>query len=138
METLKPEAAIEPSAMSESAAAIPTSGQPKRRIFGAHPGLVALIVFLISGVVAWQGGLVEAILKYAQPAATAEEAEAAPPSVNINTASRQDLCTILGVKEKIADDIIAKRPFKDFEEILKVKGIGDKKLAKLKPLIKLN
>jgi len=60
-----------------------------------------------------------------------------PKGLNINTASAEEMMKELGIKQEVADDIIARRPFKNFQQVLKVKGIGDKKLAKLKPKIRL-
>ncbi len=55
--------------------------------------------------------------------------------VNINTASKAELETLPGVGSKVADEIIAGRPFKSVEDLTEVKGIGDAKFAKLKPLV---
>jgi len=58
--------------------------------------------------------------------------------VNINTASAEELCTLPGIDKKIADEIIAyraKEPFKDIEDIMEVKGIGEKRYEKIKDLI---
>lgn len=44
--------------------------------------------------------------------------------VDVNTASREDLLILPMISEKIADGIIARRPFKLTEELLEVKGIG--------------
>lgn len=55
--------------------------------------------------------------------------------VNINTASREELMTLTGIGEKTADAIIAYReiaPFETADEIMQVKGIGEKKYAAIK------
>ena len=55
---------------------------------------------------------------------------------NINTATARQLDLLPGVGEKAAERIIAyrsKAPFKRVEELRNVKGIGAKKLAKMKP-----
>ena len=50
--------------------------------------------------------------------------------VNINTASKEELMTLDGIGETYAERIIAFRdqngPFQNPEDILKVKGIGEK------------
>lgn len=49
--------------------------------------------------------------------------------VNINTAAKEELMTLKGVGDKIADRIIEDRtahPFEAPEDIMKVKGIGEK------------
>ncbi|MBI5896299.1 MAG: helix-hairpin-helix domain-containing protein [Desulfobacterales bacterium] len=52
--------------------------------------------------------------------------------VNINTATREQLMSLKGVREAYADRIIEYRdkngPFQAPEDLLKVKGIGDKTL----------
>ncbi len=58
--------------------------------------------------------------------------------ININTASKKELVTLKGVGNKIADRIIEYRkahPFKTIEDLMNVKGIGQKLFAKIKDLI---
>ena len=59
--------------------------------------------------------------------------------VNINTGLREELLTLPGVGEVIAERIIAyleeNGPFSSIEELVNVKGIGEKTLEKLKDLI---
>lgn len=55
--------------------------------------------------------------------------------VNINTASKDQLMTLPGIGEAYADRIIAARPFSAIDDLTNVKGIGDKTLAKLRPLV---
>ncbi len=124
-----------------AAAAAPAPAPPRRRVFGRYPGLVALGLFALAAVILWQTGTLDSLLGITRPEGLTEEETKAPPmpvGVNINKASAEELCQVLGVKEKVAEDIIARRPFKDMEAVLKVKGIGDKKLAKLRPLIRLH
>lgn len=59
--------------------------------------------------------------------------EAAP--ININTAPLPLLQLLPGIGEKTAEKIVAARPFRTLEELDRVKGIGEKKLAKLLPYI---
>jgi len=55
--------------------------------------------------------------------------------VNINTATKMELEMVNGIGSATADAIISYRnengPFYDVSELIKVKGIGEKKLAKL-------
>ena len=58
--------------------------------------------------------------------------------ININTASQKELVTLKGVGDKIADRIIEYRkanPFKKIEDLMNVKGIGQKLFDKNKDLI---
>jgi competence protein ComEA len=57
--------------------------------------------------------------------------------VNVNTASKEQLMTIPQVGAKLADAIIANRPYKDMSEMVtKVKGIGPKNSVKLAPFMR--
>jgi competence protein ComEA len=72
-------------------------------------------------------------------------AASAPPSVpskpllNLNTATIDQLETLPGIGRKTAERIIEHRTkigsFKRIEELMNVKGIGEKSFLKLKPLI---
>jgi competence protein ComEA len=57
--------------------------------------------------------------------------------ININQASYDELLNIPGVGPKLAKRIIAGRPYRTIEDLLKVKGIGKKKLEKIKPYIEI-
>ena len=61
--------------------------------------------------------------------------------VNINTATVAQLDLLPGIGEKAAKRIIelrAKAPFAKVEDLRKVKGIGAKKLEKLRPFVTLS
>lgn len=74
-----------------------------------------------------------AAVKSVKPAATA----AAP--VNINTATQAQLESLPGLGAKAAERILEYRlkngKFKKVEELMNVKGIGEKSFLKLKPLL---
>ena len=68
--------------------------------------------------------------------------ESVPPStapvpleakLDVNTASQAELENIVGIGPVIAQRIIATRPFKNADDLRSVKGIGDKKYAKIRP-----
>ena len=73
--------------------------------------------------------------------ATRTAAKASPVAgvVNINTASATDLEGLPGVGAKTAARIIEYRqkngPFKKIEELMNVRGVGEKNFLKLKPQI---
>lgn len=56
----------------------------------------------------------------------------AAESVNINTASAVELDAIVGIGPALAQRIIELRPFDSLDDLLKVKGIGEKTLQKIK------
>ncbi len=98
--------------------------------------LIALATLVLA-----QPQLVHAQAKDTKPAA----AKPAPPAakaasgaiVNINTASATEIATLPGVGAKMAARIIEYRqkngPFKKVEELMNVRGIGEKNFLKLKP-----
>lgn len=68
------------------------------------------------------------------PAATPSK-----PAINLNTATVDQLETLPGIGRKTAERILEYRTksgsFKRIEELMNVKGIGEKSFLKLKPLI---
>ena len=63
--------------------------------------------------------------------------EQVPASVNINTASVKELDALLGIGTKTAALIVEYRqkngPFKKIEELMNVRGVGEKSFLKLRP-----
>ena len=62
-------------------------------------------------------------------------ASVALAKVNINTASKEKLLKLKGIGPKKAEAIIkrrAKKPFKNIDELIEIKGIGKKFLEKNK------
>ncbi len=75
-------------------------------------------------------------------AASAAKAKASPDNpVDINQASANSLATVPGIGQVTAQRIVEWReahgPFRRIEDLLKVKGIGDKTLDKLRPYLKV-
>jgi competence protein ComEA len=70
------------------------------------------------------------------PAAAATTAK---PAINLNTATVDQLETLPGIGRKTAERIIEYRTkaggFKRIEDLMNVKGIGEKSFLKLKPLV---
>ncbi|MTI87767.1 MAG: helix-hairpin-helix domain-containing protein [Balneolaceae bacterium] len=67
--------------------------------------------------------------------------EAVAERININTATSEQLQTLKGIGVTYAQRIInyreSKGGFKAIEELLKVKGIGKKRLDNIRPFVKL-
>lgn len=55
--------------------------------------------------------------------------------ININTATREQLMTLNGIGGVLADRIIAGRQYRQVDDLLKVKGIGEKTLEKIRDKI---
>ena len=93
----------------------------------------ALLATVVALFVLAAGDVVSAQKSGGKPSA------AAPTVVNLNTATATQIATLPGVGEKAAQRIIEYRDknggFKKIEELMNVKGIGEKSFLKLKPLI---
>ncbi|MCB1631702.1 MAG: helix-hairpin-helix domain-containing protein [Pseudomonadales bacterium] len=78
----------------------------------------------------------------AEPSRVAAPVQQAAQRVNINTADASTLASALnGVGVKKAEAIVAYRdqhgPFKSVDELINVKGIGEKMLEQLRPQVSL-
>ena len=73
------------------------------------------------------------------PAPPATVPAASKPAINLNVATIDQLETLPGIGRKTAERIIEYRTksggFKRIEELMNVKGIGEKSFLKLKPLV---
>ena len=73
----------------------------------------------------------------AQAKTPSAAAKPAATVVNINTASAAEIATLPGIGDKTAARIVEYRqkngPFKKVEELMNVRGIGEKNFLKLKP-----
>ena len=80
------------------------------------------------------------VAKATASSTTASTAAAAAP-VNLNTATADQLATIPGVGAKMAERIIDYRQknggFKKVEDLMNVRGVGEKSFLKLKPQLTL-
>ena len=76
-------------------------------------------------------------------AAAAPKADPATPtvSVDLNSASVAELQAVRGIGQSLAKRIVAFRdehgPFERVDDLLKVRGIGEKSLEKLRPYVRV-
>lgn len=98
--------------------------------------ILLAIVILLATVVA---GPSTAWAQAANGSSTAKARATAANPVNLNSASATQLQTLPGVGASTAQRIVEYRQkngsFKKIEELMNVKGIGEKSFLKLKPLI---
>ena len=60
-----------------------------------------------------------------------------PPKIDVNSATLEELQTIKGIGPKLAQAIIDARPYKEIQDLLEVKGIGEKTLKKFEEFIEV-
>jgi competence protein ComEA len=72
------------------------------------------------------------------PVATPTSGTKVDGKVNLNTATTSQLMDLPGIGEVYAGRIIAARPFKSVNDLLKIAGIGPKKFSQIKDLVTIN
>ena len=73
----------------------------------------------------------------AEPAKKAVAAKAVTKAVSINKATEDELAALKGLPREVAHAIVAGRPYASIDDVCKAKGMGLKKLAKLRDLLAL-
>ena len=93
----------------------------------------------ISGTLALCGLLLAGPVVMAQQAAKPSSIAAPNAAINLNTSTLEQLETLPGIGARTAALIVEYRQknggFKKIEELMNVKGIGEKSFLKLKPLV---
>ncbi|MCX5867752.1 MAG: helix-hairpin-helix domain-containing protein [Proteobacteria bacterium] len=64
-----------------------------------------------------------------------EEAESPSGMIDVNTATAEELEEIKGIGPVLAERIIAGRPYRTLDDLLRVEGIGKKTLEKISPYL---
>lgn len=59
------------------------------------------------------------------------------PAVSLNQAGIEDIAAVKGISKKVAENLVASRPFKSFEDVLQVRGIGAALLRKIREFFTL-
>jgi competence protein ComEA len=92
-------------------------------------------------IVALGAALLASGIPAAADRATAQAATATDTPVDLNSATAAQLETVPGIGKALAGRIVAFRekhgPFRRLEDLMKVKGIGEKSLEKLRPYIRV-
>jgi comEA protein len=97
------------------------------------------VAFLFAAPVAHSSSKKNTPTPAAGTASTKSDSSAAKTEkVNLNTADEKDIAAAKGVGAKLAKALVAGRPYKTWDEVSKVKGVGTgKKLDSLKKVLKL-
>lgn len=98
---------------------------------------ITIAAVLALGLTAFMPGITTATPRASQ--SPAAQPVPSKPAINLNTATLDQLETLPGIGRKTAERILEYRTksgaFKRIEELMNVKGIGEKSFLKLKPFI---
>jgi competence protein ComEA len=95
-----------------------------------------LLTLAAAALIAFVASVSPVAAQTAAPKAPAASAKASSAIVNLNTATAADLQTLPGIGAKTAERILDYRqkngPFKKIEELMNIRGVGEKNFLKLK------
>lgn len=105
------------------------------RLFTALALLIAVLCFILA-VFSLKKPAYEAMLfsekaEHESPCAQNGEKE----KISINTAEKEALTSLYGIGENTAEAIIQNRPYYYLEDIMLVKGIGERRFSQIKDFI---
>jgi comEA protein len=110
----------------------------RKAIWNGLAACVAIVVLMASPAVLAAKKKTPTPAAEASSASTAADKAAKTEKVNLNTADEKAIAGAKGVGDKLAKELVKNRPYKTWEEVSKVKGVGSgKKLDSLKKVLKL-
>jgi len=110
----------------------------RKAIWNGLAACVAIVVLMASPDVLAAKKKTPTPAAEASSASTAADKAAKTEKVNLNTADEKAIAGAKGVGDKLAKELVKNRPYKTWEEVSKVKGVGSgKKLDSLKKVLKL-
>lgn len=83
------------------------------------------------------GVLLVAVLLIRDEDSVSNQTPRARLSIDVNTASIEELDNLPNVSRSVAEAIIRGRPYKSVDEMIRVKGIGKATLEKIRPHVSL-
>lgn len=68
---------------------------------------------------------------------TSDQRDTDEETISLNSASLGEIAGVKGISKKVAENIVASRPYNSVDEVLQVKGVGAKLLDRIRQFIKL-